>query len=77
MANYVVYAHKPHLRRADRRNAIFVQAADAAAAQAVAEALVGANPGALADWAVLDLASAPDFVVRGHEPTRGTSGEVL
>ncbi|GAB1717346.1 MAG: hypothetical protein NTAFB05_23880 [Nitrobacter sp.] len=77
MATHVVYAHEPHLRRSDRRNAIFVEAADAASAKAAAEALVGASPGALANFAVAELATAPDFVVRGHEPTRGATGDVL
>lgn len=77
MATHVVYAHEPHLRRSDRRNTIFVEAADAASARAAAEALVGASPGALADFAVAELATVPDFIVRGHEPTRGGTGEVL
>ena len=77
MANYIVYAKEPNAMRADRRNAIFVNAADANAARAAAEALVGPAVGALAGFEVLDLASAPDFVVRGHQPTRGVSGEVL
>jgi hypothetical protein len=77
MATHVVYAHEPHLRRSDRRNAIFVEAADAASARAAAEALVGASAGALADFAVAELATASDFVVRGHEPTCGATGDVL
>lgn len=77
MANYIVYAKEPSVMRADRRNAIFVQAADAEAARAAAEALVGPATGALDGFEVLDLASAPEFVVRGHQPTRGATGEVL
>ena len=77
MANYIVYAKEPNTMRADRRNAIFVAAADAAAARAAAEALVGPAAGSLAGFAVLDLASVPDFVVRGHQPTLGISGDVL
>jgi hypothetical protein len=77
MANYIVYAKQPNTMRADRRNAIFVQADDAASARAAAEALVGPAAGALAGFEVLDLASAPDFVVGGHQPTRGVTGDVL
>jgi hypothetical protein len=77
MANYIVYAKHSNLMRADRRNAIFVQADDADAARAAAEALVGPAAGALDGFEVLDLASAPDFVVRGHQPTRGVTGDVL
>lgn len=77
MANFIVYAKEPSVMRADRRNAIFVTAADAEAARAAAEALVGPAAGALTGFAVLDLASAPDFVVRGHQPTLGVTGDVL
>lgn len=77
MANYIVYAKEPNTMRADRRNAIFVTADDADAARAAAEALVGPAAGALDGFEVLDLASAPDFVVRGHQPTRGVGGDVL
>lgn len=77
MANYIVYAKQPSTMRADRRNAVFVHAANADAARAAAEALVGPAAGALASFEVLDLASAPDFVVRGHQPTRGATGDVL
>jgi len=77
MANYIVYAKEPNTMRADRRNAIFVTAVSAEAARATAEALVGPAEGALARFEVLDLAAAPDFVVRGHQPTRGITGEVL
>jgi hypothetical protein len=77
MANYIVFAREPNTMRADRRNAIFVTADDADAARAAAEALVGPAAGALDGFEVLDLASAPDFVVRGHQPTRGVTGDVL
>lgn len=77
MANYIVYAKEPSTMRADRRNAVFVTAASAEAARAAAAALVGPAPGALDRFEVLDLASAPDFVVRGHQPTRGITGDVL
>lgn len=77
MPSYIVYAREPNTMRADRRNAIFVNAADAEAARAAAEALVGPAAGALDGFAVMDIASAPDFVVRGHQPTRGITGEVL
>lgn len=77
MATFIVYAKEARTMRADRRNSIIVQAADAGAARAAAEALIGPAEGTLTDFVVLDLASAPDFVVRGHQPTRGASGEVL
>ena len=59
------------------REAAEAAAAEAAAARAAAEALVGPSAGALDGFEVLDLASAPDFVVRGHQPTRGATGDVL
>jgi hypothetical protein len=77
VASYIVYAKEPSVMRADRRNAIFVTAGSAEAACTAAEALVGPAAGALAGFEVLDLASAPDFVVRGHQPTRGATGDVL
>lgn len=77
MANFIVYAKEPNTMRADRCNAIFVTAGSAEAARTAAEALVGPAAGALADFTVLDLASAPDFVVRGHQPTLGSTGDVL
>ena len=77
MPSYIVYAKEANTRRADRRNSIVVNAADAEAARAAAEALIGPAAGALAGFAVMDIASAPIFVVRGHQPTRGVTGEVL
>jgi hypothetical protein len=77
MPSYIVYAREPNVMRADRRNSIIVNAADADAARAAAEALVGPAAGALAGFAVVDIASAPIFVVRGHQPTRGVTGDVL
>jgi hypothetical protein len=77
MPSYIVYAKEANTMRADRRNSIIVNAADAEAARVAAEALIGPAAGALADFAVMDIASAPIFVVRGHQPTRGVTGEVL
>ncbi|MGX9393557.1 hypothetical protein ACWX0K_14800 [Nitrobacteraceae bacterium UC4446_H13] len=77
MPSYIVFAREARTMRADRRNSIIVNAADAEAARALAEALVGPAARALADFAVLDLASAPAFVIRGHRPTRGVTGEML
>lgn len=77
MPSYIVYAKETNTMRADRRNSIIVNAADAETARAAAEALIGPAAGALAGFAVVDIASAPIFVVRGHQPTRGATGEVL
>lgn len=77
MSSYIVYAKEPNTMRADRRNSVIVNAADAETARAEAEALIGPAAGALAGFAVVDIASAPIFVVRGHQPTRGVTGEVL
>lgn len=71
MAIYCVFADAENKRRADRCNTVIVQADDAGAARAAAEAHIGANPGDLADFAVVDLASAPPCVVRGHPPLGG------
>lgn len=77
MPSYIVYAKDANTMRADRCNAIVVNATDAEAARAAAEALIGPAAGALASFAVMDIASAPIFVVHGHQPTRGVTGEVL
>jgi hypothetical protein len=77
MPSYIVYAKATNTMRADRRNSVIVNADDAEAARAAAEDLIGPAAGALAGFAVVDIASAPIFVVRGHQPTRGTTGEVL
>lgn len=77
MPSYIVYAREANTMRADRRNSVIVNAADADAARVAAEALIGPAAGALAGFAVVDIASAPIFVVRGHQPTRGITGEVL
>jgi cytosine/adenosine deaminase-related metal-dependent hydrolase len=77
MPSYIVYAREANTMRADRRNTIVVNAADAETARAAAEDLIGPAAGALANFAVVDIASTPIFVVRGHQPTRGVTGEVL
>jgi hypothetical protein len=71
MTTFCVFADKPENRRADRCNTIVVRADDAEAARAAAEAHIGANPGDLAEFAVVDLSTAPPFVVRGHPPLDG------
>jgi hypothetical protein len=76
MTTYCVFADAENKRRADRCNTIVVQADDADAARAAAEAHIGANPGDLTDFAVVDLSSAPNFVVRGHPPLGGASQTV-
>ena len=77
MPSYIVYAKEANTMRADRRNSIIVNAADAEAARTEAEVLIGPAAGALANFVVVDIASAPIFVVCGHQPTRGITGEVL
>jgi hypothetical protein len=76
MATYCVFADAENKRRADRCNTIIVQAADADAARAAAEVYIGANPDDLADFAVVDLASAPPCMVRGHPPLGGAGQTV-
>lgn len=76
MTVYCVFADAENKRRADRCNTIIVTAGDADAARAAAEAHIGANAGDLADFAVVDLASAPNFVVRGHPPLGGAGQTV-
>jgi hypothetical protein len=76
MTTYCVFADAENKRRADRRNTIIVQAADEEAARAAAEAHIGANPGDLAGFAVVDLSNAPPFVVRGHPPLGGAGQAV-
>jgi len=71
MTTYCVFADKPEKRRADRCNTIVVQAASEEAARAAAEAQIGVNTGDLASFAVVDLSTAPPFVVRGHPPLGG------
>jgi hypothetical protein len=77
MPSYIVYAKETNTMRADRRNSVIVNADDAEAARAAAEDLIGPAADALAGFAVVDIASAPIFVVRGHQPTRGITGEIL
>jgi hypothetical protein len=55
---------------------IHIHAADVDAARAAAEVYIGANPGDLTDFAVVDLASAPPCVVRGHPPLGGAGQAV-
>lgn len=76
MATYCVFADAENKRRADRCNTIIVQADDADAARAAAEAHIGSNPGDLAEFAVVDLSAAPPCVVRGHPPLGG-SGQAV
>lgn len=76
MPSYCVFADAENKRRADRCNTIIVRADDADAARAAAEVHIGANPGDLAGFAVVDLASAPNFVVRGHPPLGGAGQTV-
>jgi hypothetical protein len=71
MANYLFYAGAPNLRRADQQNVVIAAGASAAAAQAVAEQLMGEQPGALAKWSVVSLAAdvAPCVIETNHPPT--------
>jgi hypothetical protein len=70
MANYLFYAGAPNLRRADQQNVIIAPGASQAAAQAIAEQLIGAQPGALAGWTAISLAAdvAPCIVETNHPP---------
>lgn len=80
MANYLFYAGKQHLMRADQQNIIIAAGASQAGAQAVAEQLIGAQPGALAVWSVVSLASdiAPCVIESNHSPTGSNrSGQSL
>lgn len=86
MPTYVIYADREHKRRSDGCNTIIASADDAEAAVAVAERLLGENPGKLADFVVVDLASAPAFAVQGLPigarwqsalPTVGRGGDSL
>jgi len=68
MATFVFYADQEHKRRADGRNTVVASGADAAAARANAEALLGL-PGALAQFPAVQLSDAvPAFVVEGFRP---------
>lgn len=71
MANYLFYAGKQNLMRADQQNVIIAAGASQAAAQAVAEQLLGAQPGALAGWSAVSLAAdvAPCVIETNHAPT--------
>lgn len=76
MATYCVFADAENKRRADRCNTIIVTAADADAARVAAEMHIGANAGDLAEFAVVDLSTAPPCVVRGHPPLGGAGQTV-
>jgi len=68
MATFVFYADEEYKRRADGRNTVVASGADAAAARAVAETLIG-QPGGFADFRAVQLGDAvPPFVVEGHRP---------
>ena len=71
MANYLFYAGAESLRRADQQNVVIAAGASAAAAQAVAEQLLGEQPGALAKWTVQSLAAdvVPCVIETNHAPT--------
>lgn len=70
MASYLFYAAAPNLRRADQQNVIVAAGASQAAAQAVAEQLMGAQPGALEGWTAVSLAGdvAPCIIETSHPP---------
>jgi hypothetical protein len=80
MANYLFYASAPNLRRADQQNVIIAAGASQAAAQAVAEQLIGAQPGGLAAWTAISLAAdvAPCIIETNHPPTgSSTSAQAI
>ena len=76
MTTFVFYADEPSKRRADGRNTVIAQGADASAARAVAEALIG-EPGAFAVFRAVDVsAAAPAFVVEGRSPV-GSRNQII
>lgn len=76
MATFVLYAHDPHLRRADGRNTVIAAGADKEAARSAAELLIGL-PGALANFRTVQLDDVtPAFVVEGHTPVGSRSQSV-
>lgn len=75
MPIYAFYADAQHKFRADGRNTVVVSGTDAQAARGAGEALIG-EPGALSTFAVVDLTTAPAFVVEGHPPV-GARGQAV
>ena len=74
MANYLFFVGKPHLTRSDQQNVIIAAGASQAAAQAVAEQLIGAQPGALAAWSAMSLAvDVAPCVVETNGPPVGSN----
>src|SRR3546814_6268115 len=66
MSTFVFYADQQHKMRADGRNTVIAEGADANAARLIGEALLG-SPGALAKFAVVDIsASFPAFGSEEH-----------
>lgn len=64
MPTYAFYAAREEQRRSDGLNFAVAIGANAAAARAVAESLIG-EPGALVSWNAVDLTSAPAAFVHG------------
>src|SRR3546814_17883265 len=56
MSTFVFYADQQHKMRADGRNTVIAEGADANVARLIGEALLG-SPGALAKFAVVDIRS--------------------
>src|SRR3546814_11675499 len=76
MSTFVFYADQQHKMRADGRNTVIAEGADANAARLIGEALLG-SPGALAKFAVVDIsASFPAFTVEGFRPVGARSQDV-
>jgi hypothetical protein len=64
MPTYAFYPASENQRRSDGLNFAIAAGADASAARAVAEALLG-EPDALAAWSAVDLTSAPAAFAHG------------
>ncbi|WP_374310473.1 hypothetical protein [Methylocella sp.] len=64
MPTYAFYAAREEQRRSDGLNFAVAVGANAAAARAVAESLIG-EPNALAGWSTVDLTSAPAAFIHG------------
>ena len=76
MPSFIVYAREANTMRADRRNSIIVNADDAEAARAAAEALIGPAAGALASFAVVNIASVM-LCASSHHATVAPSNDLI
>lgn len=70
MPTYAFYAVSEDKRRADGCNTVIANGATPTAARTAAEALLG-EPGALAAFVAVDLATAPALAIQGFPPVGG------